>query len=227
MSGRSQAPKLPLRRIRSMGLTMLGSLGGAMPPHDDTIPWGPSSVVVQALEAVAHELARLVGDVLLRVQHRRVVELGERVDVELPVAVHVGPVLVHLGHLAERVALETVRRARRGSRAARLVSVASRFTKMNPSQTSTLDRREAVVGLVQVEELVFLLHEGQVAFERVAPAVVLALELPAGPRGLLLRVVLPHQLVPAVTADVVEGAHLAVGARGPPRSTCERRRSPG
>ena len=35
-------------------------------------------------------------------------------------------------------------------------------------------RREAVVGLVEVEELILLLHEGEVALEAVAPAVVLA-----------------------------------------------------
>ena len=50
---------------------------------------------------------------------------------------------------------------------------------MNPSHTSTLHRREAVVGLVEVEELALLLHEGEVALEAVAPAVVLAGELAA------------------------------------------------
>ena len=42
MSGRSQGPKRPLRRTRSIGFTMVGSFGGAMPPHDDTMPCGPS-----------------------------------------------------------------------------------------------------------------------------------------------------------------------------------------
>ena len=77
-----------------------------MPPHDDTIPCGPSMLVGQRLEAVALELARLLGDGLLRVQNRCVVELREGVDEELPVAPDLGPVLVDLGHLAERVALE-------------------------------------------------------------------------------------------------------------------------
>ena len=42
MSGRSHGPNRPLRSTRSIGLTMLGSFGGAMPPHDDTMPCGPS-----------------------------------------------------------------------------------------------------------------------------------------------------------------------------------------
>ena len=98
---------------------------------------GTVELVVQALEAVAHELARFVGDVLLRVQDGRVVELGERVDVELPVAVHVGPVLVDLGHLAERVALETVGELAEVVAQRDACWSASRFTKMNPSHTST------------------------------------------------------------------------------------------
>ena len=67
---------------------------------------------------------------------------------------------------------------------------------MNPSHIVGLHRREAVVGLVEIEELALLLHEREVALEGVAPAVVLALELPARARGLLARVVLPHELVP-------------------------------
>ncbi len=81
---------------------------------------------------------------------------------------------------------------------------------MNPSHVSTRTGREAVVGLVEVEELTLLLHEREVAFERVAPPVVLALELPAGAVHLFVGVVLPHQLVPAVAADVVERTHLVV-----------------
>ncbi len=42
MSGRSHGPKSPLRSTRSIGLTMFRSLGGDMPPHADTMPWGPS-----------------------------------------------------------------------------------------------------------------------------------------------------------------------------------------
>jgi hypothetical protein len=42
--------------------------------------------------------------------------------------------------------------------------------------------------------------------------VVLAGELATGAAGLLARIVIPHQLVAAVTTDVVEGVHLTVGA---------------
>ena len=43
MSGASHGPNRPLRSSCSMGLTMRRSLGGDMPPHDDTIEWGPST----------------------------------------------------------------------------------------------------------------------------------------------------------------------------------------
>ena len=42
MSGPSHGPNRPLRSTRSIGFTMLRSFGGDMPPHDDTMPWGPS-----------------------------------------------------------------------------------------------------------------------------------------------------------------------------------------
>ena len=48
MSGRSQGPKRPLWSTCSIGLTMLRSFGGDMPPHDDTMPWGPSSSYANA-----------------------------------------------------------------------------------------------------------------------------------------------------------------------------------
>ena len=143
-------------------------------------------------------------------QHGRVVELGEGVDVELPVAVHVGPVLVDLRHLPERVPLETlcqlaeVVAQRRGVGRVE-VDEDEPFPGVDP------DGREAVVGLVEIEELALLLHEGEVTLEGVAPTVVLALELPARPRHLFARVVLPDELVPAVSAHVVEGAHLLIG----------------
>src|SRR5262249_48880573 len=65
--------------------------------------------------------------------------------------------------------------------------------------------------LVDAEELLFLLDEVQRAVEVVAPAVVLAGELPAGTADLFTGEVLPHELVPAMAADVVEGADLVVG----------------
>ena len=43
------------------------------------------------------------------------VELRERIDEELPVAPDVGPVLVDLGHLVERVAVDARPRTLRGT----------------------------------------------------------------------------------------------------------------
>ena len=81
---------------------------------------------------------------------------------------------------------------------------------------------EAVVVLVEVEEFRLLLDEGQIALGGVAPAVVLAGELAARAAGLLAGIVGPDQLVPPVTANVVEDVDLPVLApdddqRGPRR----------
>ena len=75
-----------------------------------------------------------------------------------------------------------------------------------------MHRNEAVVSLVEVEELLLLLDEVQGAVEVIAPAVVLAHELAADAARLLLRVVVPDQLVAAVAADVVESTDLVVRA---------------
>ena len=98
---------------------------------------GPVELVGQRLEPDAGELAGLLGGGLLRVENRGVVELGEGVDEQLPVAADVGAVLVHLGHLVERIAGETGRRTRRGSPCTDVVFSGSRLTKMNPSHVST------------------------------------------------------------------------------------------
>ena len=81
--------------------------------------------------------------------------------------------------------------------------------KMNPFHTSHVHGPQSVRGLVDVEELRLLLHERQRALEVVAPAVVLAGELPAASPGLLIGKVIPHQLVSAVPADVVERPDLS------------------
>src|SRR6185436_16243360 len=70
---------------------------------------------------------------------------------------------------------------------------------------------QSVARLVQVEELLLLLHEGEVAVEVVAPGVVFAGELPTDAAGLLPRFVVPHQLVAPVATDVVVGLDLATG----------------
>ena len=83
---------------------------------------------------------------------------------------------------------------------------------MNPCHTVAVYRDEAVVGLVDAEELALLKDVRQLAVEVVLPAVVLAGELPAGSPRLHARVVVPDQPVATVTADVVEGADLVVHA---------------
>src|SRR5262249_7451028 len=73
-------------------------------------------------------------------------------------------------------------------------------------------RAQTVLGFVEVEELRLLPHERQGAIGVVTPAVVLADELPTHSFGFLVRKVVPHQLVTAVAADVVEGPNHLVFA---------------
>ena len=182
---------------------------------------GPVELVGQGLEPVAGELARLVGGGLLGVENRGMVELGEGVDEQLPVGTDVGPVLVDLGHLVERIAgdavpeLPEVLAQRRG-----VVGIEVDEDEALPRLD--LDAGQPVVVPVEVEELRLLLDEGQLALGGVAPTVVLAGELAAGPAGLVTGVVVPDELVAAVPADVVEDVDLTVGApddhqRGPGR----------
>ena len=142
-------------------------------------------------------------------KHRCVVELSERVDEQLPVAADVGAVLVHLRHRLEGVALEVA------AVLPEIVEQRRRVVRVQVDEDKAFPRvdlhgHEPVLRLVQVEELALLLHERARAVEAVAPAVVLAGELAHGPLDLFTRVVVPHQLVAAVPAHVVEGAHLAV-----------------
>src|SRR5262249_7546394 len=72
------------------------------------------------------------------------------------------------------------------------------------------DERE--LRLVDAEELALLQHVGELPVEVVPPAVILAGELPAAAARLGARIVVPDELVAAVTAHVVEGADLVVHA---------------
>ncbi len=169
----------------------------------------PVERVGERLVPDAGELARLLRGRLLRVEDRRVVELGEGVDEQLPVAADVGPVLVDLRHLVEGVA---------GDAGAELPEVLVQRGRVvgvevhedEPLPHLQLDPRQPVVRPVEVEELRLLLDEGQLTLGAVAPPVVLAGELAARPLRLLAGVVVPDQLVAAVAADVVEGADLPV-----------------
>ena len=96
----------------------------------------------------------------------------------------VGPVLVDLGHLVERIAGEA------GAELAEVVVQRRRVVGIEvdedePLPRLHLDHGQPVVGPVEVEELRLLLDEGQLPVDRVAPTVVLAGELPAGAAGLL------------------------------------------
>ena len=137
------------------------------------------------------------------------VELLEGVHVELPVALDVGTVEVALGQLFERVVLHFGHH-RPEEVAQRLLRLLGQVDEDEPRPDVAVHGHEAVVGLVQVEELLLLLDERAGAVEVVAPGVVLADELAGGAAGLLFRIVVPDQLVPAVPTHVVEGTDLAV-----------------
>ena len=106
MSGLSHGPNRPLRStlLDRLHHARILRRRHAAPRRHHAVR--AVELVGERLEAVALQLARLLVHRLLRVQNRCVVELGEGVDEELPVAPDLGPVLVDLGHLAERVALE-------------------------------------------------------------------------------------------------------------------------
>lgn len=165
-------------------------------------------VVMQRLEADLGELLRLLLDRLLHVQHRRMVELGERVDEQLPVGPDLRAVAVDLRHLVERIALKT--RGEIAEVVGQRFGVVVEVDENEAFPDLAAHRLESVVGLVHVEELLLLLDEGQIAVEGVAPGVVLAGELPARTRDLLARIVVPDELVPAVPAQVVERPDVSV-----------------
>ena len=148
---------------------------------------------------------------LAPVDNGRVVLLLEGVHEHLPVGGHLGPEPIARGQLVERIALH--RGDHRAEELAqrllvRRIGVVVEVHEDEPGPDIAVHRDEAVVGLVEIEELAFLLDEGAGAVESVTPAVVLAGELTRGAARLLARKVLPHQLVATVPADVVERADL-------------------
>ncbi len=148
---------------------------------------------------------------LLRVQRRHVIVLLERVGEDLPVAVVVRDPFVAFGQLVERVAVQPG-----DHRAEELAQALSRLgievDEDEPIPHVAVHRGQSVPGRVEVEELRGLLHIGERAVQAVAPAVVLAGELPAGAACLFVRKVVPHQFVSAMPTDVVEGPDLLVAA---------------
>ena len=83
-------------QICSMGLTMLRSFGGDMPPSDDDHGVVALDVVGQASKPELGQLLGLLLVGLLHVQDRRVIELREHVDEQLPVGVDLRAVAVVL-----------------------------------------------------------------------------------------------------------------------------------
>src|SRR5262249_46935817 len=130
----------------------------------------------------------------------------ERVREQLPVAVVVRDEVVALGERAERIPVE-----RRDHRPEELPQTLPRLgievDEDEPVPHVAVDGDQAIAALVDVEELALLLHERAPAVEAVAPAVVLAHELATGALRLFARELVPDELVAAVAADVVEGAH--------------------
>src|SRR5690606_7245304 len=112
-------------------------------------------------------------------------------------------VAVDLGHLVEGVALDP--RAEPTHVVAQRRGLVVEVDEDEPLPHLAAHGHQAELREVELEELGLLLDEGEGALEVVAPAVVLAGELATGAAGLLAGVVLPHQLVAPVTADVVEG----------------------
>ena len=157
---RPTAPNRPLRSFCSIGFTMLEVLRRrhAAPRRHHAVR--TVELVGERLVAVARRASRDSSATdCFACKIGCVVELGERVDEELPVAADLGAVLVHLRQLVERVALEAlaelaeVLAQRRGVRGVEV-------HEDEPLPHVDLHRREAVVGLVEVEELRLLLHEG-------------------------------------------------------------------
>ena len=146
---------------------------------------------------------------LLRMQRRHVVVLLERVGEDLPVAVVVRDEVVTLGEQFERIVIQCG--DHRPQELAQALSwLWVEVDEDEPVPNVAADRPQSVPLSVEIEELMRLLHERQGAFEIVAPTVVLAGELPACASDFVIRKVVPYQLVPAMAADVVEGADLLI-----------------
>ena len=167
----------------------------------------PVDLEVPALERRVG-LTHLAGH-LLGVQRRHVVVLLEGVGEDLPVAVVVRDEIVTLRHQFERIVVECGdHRAEELAQGPPRLGIEVDEDEAVPHVA--LHRLQPVLRAVEVEELALLLHERQFTLEVVAPPVVLAGELTAGALDLLVRKVVPHQLVSAMPADVVEGADLLV-----------------
>src|SRR4029450_1552822 len=121
--------------------------------------------------------------VLMAVEDGRVIEFLEGVQKDLPVAANVAGVTTALGQLLERVVDRGDHRAEEfGECLPRLLGEVHEDESL---PHLAVHRHEAVVALVDAEELALLKNEGATAVEIVLPAVILAGELPAGSADLL------------------------------------------
>jgi hypothetical protein len=162
-------------------------------------------LVVRCLEPGLLRERRVLLRRLLRVQDGCVVELRERVHVQLPVGLDRRGVAESRGLAVERVALQRGHH-RAEELAQRLFRGLGEVDEDEPGPHVAVHRHQTGAALVDAEELALLLDERERAVEVVTPAVVLAGELPADTLGVELRVLAPGELVAAVAAHVVEGA---------------------
>ena len=102
------------------------------------------------------------------------VELLERVHVELPIGLDRGTIVEPRGHFGERVFLDPGDH-RAGEIAKRLLGWFSVVREVDEDESLphvAVHAHQAVTALVQIEELFLLLHERQVAVEVVAPGMI-------------------------------------------------------
>ena len=202
------APRHEVRRLHVLRRHLPHAVQGTRGRHESV--W-TVDLVVRRL--VAHlgdrgaELARMLADV----HDRCVVELHEGVGEHLPIGATLDAELVAVGQPVERVVLDTEEH-RAEELAQRLARLLGEVHEDEPREHVAVHGNQAVLGLVEVEELSLLLREGAGAVEPVAPPVVLAGELAGRSPRLLVRVVLPYELVAAVPAHVVERAYVVAVA---------------
>ena len=165
-------------------------------------------LIVRRLETRLRRGLGVRGWGLVRVQYRRVIELLERIHVELPVGLDLGAVDPPRRQLLERIARQ-VGDHRSEEVVQRLLGHVGEVDEDEALPHLAVHPHQSVTRLVEIEELVLLLHECQLTVQVVAPGVVLAGELAAEAAGLLAGLVVPHQFVAPVAADVVVRLHLA------------------
>ncbi len=137
-------------------------------------------LVVGCFETRLGGSGREFGGRLPAVQDRRVIELLEGVHVELPIRLDFSTIRESFGEVAERIAIECGHH-RTEEICQRLLRLLREVDEDEAGPHLAVHGNQAVGVLVEVEELLLLLHEGQRAVQAVTPSVVLAGELAARP----------------------------------------------